>query len=233
MKCLERSILEYVEAKTPEDKMKYLYVEESLKSQMASYLRDPINEQKYKNLKIERVFEKLINGERVWCAICKYGVIFDKASDVFYFVKKSDGEYRIDWQSLVGFQNDDLVSFVNDQSTEPISCRVIVQPRIVDGHYNWGFKDTEYSAYRLKLDEQQILWGFMNNSNDELVKQMNQAVINNKPYYTGNTRAPLKMLLKVKFQENTNELNKQCVEIVEIVSPDWYLGAERKGEKVE
>jgi len=218
---IESSLKQFAELEKPEEKLKFLHDSENLKEQMIAFYQQPENVKPYVNLDIDRVVEERVNKRKVWTAIASYGHREARKHEFFFFHKEANGDYTLDWKALAGVQEADWKKFVNEQSTKPIEIRAIVQPKIQDGHYNWGFNDDDYSAYRLILNDDQVFWGYVRNDNIDLVTKMNKTVITMRAYQKIYRMLNLEMILKIKFLENTHELNKQCVEITEVVSPHW------------
>ncbi len=221
IKKVEKVVKQFVDAETLEEKRNLFHDSANLKDQITAYYQIPENKDDYINVNIVRVVEELIGKHKMWTAICSYGYSTDIKHEFFFLHRQTNGDYKLDWKAIAGIQESDWRTFVNEQSSKPIEIRVIVEPKILDGHYNWGFSDNEYSAYKLTLNDEQIFWGYVKNDNKELVSKMNETIINMSGFQSFYKTLDLKMILKVKFHENTHELNKQCVEITEIVSPYW------------
>lgn len=232
IKKIETVLMQFSKAEKAEDKLEFIHNSENLREAILAYYENSQIAKSYINLNIERVVEELVHKRRVWTAIGSYGHRDTENHEFFFFHREDDGSYKLDWQAIAGTQDDDWKTFVHEQSTEPIEIRVIVEPKIEDGHYNWGFDDDEYSAYKLTLNDEQVFWGYVKNDNLDLVKKMNSTVITMRAYQKVYKTLKLEMILKVKFHKDTHELNKQCVEITEIVSPHW-LDLRGKAEGIE
>jgi len=221
IKKIEDCIMQFANAESTEDRLKFIHDAKNLEEKVVAYYKQSERAKNYVNIDIKRVVEELINDSKVWTAICTYGYIDNSNYELFFLHKDADGGYKLDWKAIAGVQDYDWHKFVNEQSTEPIEIRVVVEPKILDGHYNWGFSDNEYSAYKLTLNNEQIFWGYIKNTDVNLVKLMKDSVSTMGGYQRVYELLDIEMILKVAFHENTHELNKQCVEIVDIVSPHW------------
>ncbi len=115
---------------------------------------------------------------------------------------REGGQFKVDWDSWVGWSEMPWDDFKEDKPTEPKLFRVVLSQ--VD-YYNFGFKDDlEWSSYRLDSpDGSRTLYGYVPRTG-ELDQQI-------RPVEAGKKQ---KLLLKLRFPRDSRSDNQVIIDSV-------------------
>jgi len=130
---------------------------------------------------------------------------------IFLVEQQAKDQFKLDWETAVGYQPQSLADFKADKARKPADFRVTLR---YSDYYNYHFADREkYHAVELAYPGREFsLIGYIDRSRPwapELIEKMESGV------WPG-------LIVRLKYPEGDIEDERQ-VEILSIVSPTWLL----------
>ncbi|MEN8847533.1 MAG: hypothetical protein ABF377_05595 [Akkermansiaceae bacterium] len=123
-------------------------------------------------------------------------------------VEKNGDDYRVDWESWVGYSEMTIGELIEKKPTDPVKVRAVI---LRQSYFNYGFSDDKkWSSFRLSLhDEDRSLWAYIDRS-DELSDRLDLMLKDGR-------EVPAVFL--IKYPKNARADDQ--VIIVEMVSTGW------------
>jgi|GEM_PF-2479879 len=210
----------YFSAITVRQKSECIYQAESFKNDIEVYYKNNGGVKPTFDYSIENIFPISLNGEDIWEVLIKEEDGLAEGIHSYFVRKNSDGEYKIDWESDVVLQENDVKIFKETRSREAMEIKFIVKP-MKRGTYNWGFKDTEYKALRLVIpNSDMVFWGYVKKDSPEQ-KKLNDFIESDSKNSVLNQSMRHEFILKVRFLADSPRENDQYILIEDVVSPKW------------
>jgi hypothetical protein len=117
-------------------------------------------------------------------------------------------EYRVDWESFVGFCEVPWNEIPDRRPIEPFLLRAKVKP---GNFYNFGFRDDSWSNWHLDDRRgEQRLYGYA---------ELNGVTESDLKLHLGRSKKQVYLLLKVRFPEDAPSPHQ--VEITEVIAKGW------------
>jgi len=216
----------YLGAESIEEKVKYVRNPDSTEEKMRSYYG---GENKIESFSVDRIIntdEPFIVDRKMFAVefeILKKGSENEGQVNMrksLLFEKVSGNEFLVDWETEAVYQPSDWVAFINEKSSQPNVFRVRVKRKLESGPYIFEFSDDEvYQAYQIHIKSRpdDYLMAFAKKDSPIDIK-MKQVTLNEKLF---DDQIPSAMILKVAFPENAQ--SDRAVEIIDIVSDNWFL----------
>lgn len=129
--------------------------------------------------------------------------------------RRDDGGYLLDWEILVGYQEQSWEHFIAEGSTEPKTFRAVLLP---SDYYNFHFhKASQWASWRIKhpVYPELLLYGYTPRKGSLTARFTRDMVMPTNGREIGTAAT-----LKVAFPEGDDRSNNQ-VEIVELVREGW------------
>ena len=215
---IEKSIKSFLNAKTVDEKLKYVRDPKRVGPLMKAYYAKT----GYQPEGFEDVREKELSfNERYATTSVFTGDFSDRVITVRRSIVKGADTYRVDWESWMGYGEKTPAEMRKEKPTTPFVLRVILMG---DDYYNYHFSDPEkWLSFRLDVgNEREFFYGYIA-KDSQLYKQVTEEMA-----------WPWTEFLVVKVAYPKNARSQRQVEITEIIeSEDWILKPELKKEKVQ
>jgi len=137
-------------------------------------------------------------------------------------IRQKDGEAKVDWESKVVYQPNDLDEFVANRVDEPKLFRVYLESVDYAAFYGFEFSDyKKYQSYKIMLKgRDDYLWGYAE-IGSELNQQLQEKFVKKSSELGNKKRKKSPATILIKFPKNS--MSAKCVSIEELVSDSWML----------
>lgn len=142
-----------------------------------------------------------------------------------FFIRDSDGEVRLDWESFVGHGTMDWLAFQKSRTSEEVILRAHVS---VDDYFNYEFTDAaRYLSFRLKSADGKVsINGFTLRDSAvaiALEKALETAAREKTPASLASGRVWAPLVVKVQFPPEAN--SDHCVLLTRLMDDKWLLAS--------
>ena len=221
IKEISELIDRYLSATTKLEKIECIYKADDLTNEIDRYYKEHERIKSPSDYVIDSILPISINGENLWEVFVIEKTISGEDFHTYYVRKNSDGDYKVDWQEDVIFQENDVVKFKETQSRESTSIKFIVEVITGMSAYNWGFMETDYQVFRLREpNSEMVFWGYVRRGSPEQMK-LNQSIENDLKNTLSKKTVRHEFILKVRFLPDSPTTNDQYILIDDIVSHKW------------
>jgi hypothetical protein len=127
-----------------------------------------------------------------------------------YFIKKVDGEWKINWEASIPYNEVSLIEFNTNRSSTPIDFRGLMR---LSDYYNYDYMDAQSEYYSIQINEpysNEYFYAYIEKTSpeaEEIFKYLKDGQL--KP-----------MILSIFIPENF-EPNGNVAVIKELVSKSW------------
>ncbi|GAA5496313.1 hypothetical protein Rhal01_02496 [Rubritalea halochordaticola] len=214
---VERLTRGYVEAKSVDERAKYVRDSERVRPLMNSYYEDhPLETGRLKSIKKWLPVEM----DHYSFLVITYELEGEKGSSQLLIGESEQGVMAVDWESKVSYQTADWDKFRKEKVAEPTMFRVYLELTELSPFYGFEFSDyKKYRAYKVMLkDEEEYLWGYteLDSPVDQKLMQMAESELK----ATGKMNK-LPVIVKLRYLKNS--MSDRCVVIDELVGKNWVL----------
>jgi hypothetical protein len=221
IKEISELIDRYLSATTKLEKIECIYKADDLINEIDRYFKEHERFKSPSDYVIDSILPISVNGENLWEVLVIEKTISGERFHNYYVRKNSDGDYKVDWQEDVIFQENDVVKFKETQSRESTSIKFIVEVITGMSAYNWGFMETDYQVFRLREpNSEMVFWGYVRRGSPEQMK-LNQSIENDLKNTLSKKTVRHEFILKVRFLPDSPTTNDQYILIDDIVSHKW------------
>lgn len=211
----------YLSATTKLEKIECIYKADDLTNEIDRYYKEHERIKSPSDYVIDSILPVSVNGENLWEVLVIEKTISGEQFHNYYVRKNSVGDYKVDWQEDVIFQENDVVKFKETQSRESTSIKFIVEVITGMSAYNWGFMETDYQVFRLREpNSEMVFWGYVRRGSPEQMK-LNQSIENDLKNTLSKKTVRHEFILKVRFLPDSPTTNDQYILIDDIVSHKW------------
>ena len=202
--AIDKTVRGYMQARTIEEKLRYVRHPEAMKARMENYYSQyPLKAEKvsvvtdYKPLTLENTL--------FWTVVA---AVAEKRGESLLIEQLSENEVKIDWDSHVNYQPLPWDQYAREQPTQTMAFRVTVEPTV---RYLAEFSDeARWVCYRLRSqNSEDTLYGYVARNSEQ------HALIQQRLNEGGDT-----MILRLQFAKAMKA--KQSLVIDKVISTNIY-----------